>query len=283
VHKGHKKILDCLVSEAEKISGTPVVFTLQPHPRKVLFPQQTDLALLNTLEEKTNKLKEAGVKVLIEYPFTKEFAEYTSGEFIEDILYKQLKIKTLIIGYDHRFGKDRQGDPEILKTYAAPFGFEVIKVEAFRENGNEISSTKIRKALEAGDLLTANRFLGYPYNLEGSVISGDTLGRTIRFPTANIKPADKEKLIPRRGVYAVDIVFNNTRYKGMLNIGNRPTVSNQKRETIEVHIFDFNTDIYGKTVTLIFKQFIRDEQKFGSTEELKHQLEKDKKMILAFK
>jgi riboflavin kinase / FMN adenylyltransferase len=283
VHKGHKKILDRLVAEAQKINGTPVVFTLKPHPRKVLFPEQTDLGMLNTPEEKLEKLIDSGVAVLIEYPFTKAFADYTSCEFIEEILFKKLKIKSLIIGYDHRFGKDRQGDPEILKACAAPFGFEVIKVDAYKENDNEISSTKIRKALEAGDLHTVTRFLGYEYHLKGTVTEGDKIGRTISFPTANIEITDREKLIPRKGVYAVDVLFNNLPYKGMLNIGNRPTVSNQKRLTVEVHIFDFNEMIYGKPVTLILNRFIREEQKFSTIEELKSQLARDKQIISALK
>jgi riboflavin kinase/FMN adenylyltransferase len=282
VHLGHKKIVSRLVAEAQKISGTPVVFTLNPHPRKVLFPEQTDLAMLNSPEEKTQKLREAGVAVLIEYPFTKAFSNLSSCEFIEEILYKKLRIKKLIVGYDHRFGKDRQGDPDILKTCAAPFGFDVIKVDAFKEGGTEISSTRIRKAIEAGEIEAANHRLGYPYTMEGTVVEGTQIGRTIGFPTANIEMRDSEKLIPRKGVYAVEVLLRGTHYKGMLNIGTRPTVSEGGNRTLEVHLFDFDGDIYGESVTVYLRHFIREERKFADREALKKQLEEDKKVIINY-
>ncbi len=283
VHKGHKKILNTLVSEAEQLNGTPVVFTFKPHPRKVLFPNQTDLAMLNTDREKIQKLKEAGVAVLIEYPFSIEFANYTSCEFIENILYKKLKIKTLIMGYDHRFGKDRQGDYDMLKACALSYGFKLIKVDAYKENGREISSTKIRKALEAGDIQAAGQCLGYDYSIQGKVIAGNKIGRTIGFPTANIEIDNQEKLIPRTGVYAVDVLLKKHIYKGMLNIGKRPTFSNQNQISLEVNLFDFNENIYKQSLTLFFKHFIREEQKFASVQALQNQLKKDKDFIISLK
>jgi riboflavin kinase/FMN adenylyltransferase len=186
----------------------------------------------------------------------------------------------LIIGYDHRFGKDRQGDPDVLKKCAARFGIEVIKVDEYKIEGEEVSSTKIRKALEQGRIEHANNLLGYRYTFEGHVISGNKIGRTLGFPTANIEPADPEKLIPHKGVYDVELIIRKKCYRGMLNIGTRATVSNQIHTVLEVHLFDFSRNIYRENVTILFNRFIREEKKFLNTEHLKEQLEIDKKMIL---
>ncbi len=278
VHLGHKKILNVLVKEAEKINGEPVVLTLYPHPRKILDPSFKDLFLLNTLEEKAELLEKAGIKHLIIYPFTRDFASLTSCDFIEKILFNKLNVKKLIVGYDHRFGKDRQGDINILKKCAAPFNIDVLKVDAFTLDNKKVSSTTIRNALLTGKIENANTCLDYEYFISGKVISGNKIGRTIGFPTANIE-IHEEKLIPKNGVYAVKVLISEKEYAGMLNIGSRPTVNTEKNLTVEVHIFDFEGDLYEKNIKIIFKNFIREEQKFPDKQALKRQLIKDKTRI----
>jgi len=281
VHLGHRKILEKTVKEAEKLNGEPVVFTLYPHPRKVLDPNFKDLFLLNTLDEKAKLLENAGIKHLVIYPFTKNFATMSSCDFIENILHKNMNTKSLIVGYDHRFGKDRQGNIDILRNCAEPFDIDVIKVDAFMLNKETISSTKIRNAVLEGNIEKANICLGYDYFLSGTVISGNKIGRTIGFPTANID-VHNEKLIPKSGVYAVKINISGTEYKGMINIGNRPTIDTNTANTVEVHIFNFQGNLYGKDIRIIFKKYIREEQKFPNTESLKQQLLKDKTIINSF-
>ncbi len=276
VHLGHKKILNRLVREAEKINGEPVVLTLYPHPRKVLDPNFKDLFLLNTLDEKAQLLENAGIKHLIIYPFTKEFASLSSCDFIEKFLYKRLNVKKLIVGYDHRFGKDRQGNIDILRNCADPFNIDVIKVDAFMLNNETVSSTKIRNALFEGNIEKANIYLDYEYFLTGEVISGNKIGRTLGFPTANID-VHHEKLIPKSGVYAVKVIIEKNEYKGMINIGTRPTVSLSSDSTVEAHVFDFQGNLYSKKIQIIFKKYIREERKFVDKEALKLQLLKDKK------
>ncbi len=281
VHLGHRKILEKTVKEAEKLNGEPVVFTLYPHPRKVLDSNFKDLFLLNTLDEKAKLLENAGIKHLVIYPFTKDFASLSSCDFIQNILYKKLNVKNLIVGYDHRFGKDRQGNIDILRNCAEPFNIDVQKVDAFILNNETVSSTKIRNAVLKGDIEKANICLGYDYFLSGTVISGNKIGRTIGFPTANID-VHNEKLIPKSGVYAVIINISGTEYKGMINIGNRPTIATNTANTVEVHIFDFQGNLYDKNIQIIFKKYIREEQKFPNTEALKQQLLKDKTIINSF-
>ncbi len=280
VHLGHKKILDVLVKEAEKINGEPVVLTLYPHPRKILDPSFKDLFLLNTLEEKAELLEKAGIKHLIIYPFTRDFASLTSCDFIEKILFNKLNVRKLIVGYDHRFGKDRQGNINILKKCTQPFNIDILKVDAFTLNNKKVSSTTIRNALLSGKIENANTCLGYDYFISGKVISGNKIGRTIGFPTANIE-IHEEKLIPENGVYAVKVLISEKEYAGMLNIGSRPTVNTEKNLTVEVHIFDFQEDLYDKNIKIIFKHFIREEQKFPDKQALKQQLIKDKKEVLS--
>lgn len=275
VHLGHKKILNTLVEKAKKINGETVVFTLFPHPRKVLFPDTNDLFFLNTINEKAKLLKDAGVKHLIIFPFTKDFASLTACDFIEEILYKKLKIKQLVVGYDHRFGKDMQGDLLELKKCSDRFGIDVTKVNALIKEGITISSTKVRNKLLTGNIEVANSFLAYEYNISGKVISGNKIGRKLGFPTANIE-VDSNKLIPAEGVYAVKIFIDNTKYIGMLNIGTRPTINTSKQKVIEVHIFDFEKDIYDSVVEIKFIKFIRNEIKFANIENLRKQLIIDK-------
>ena len=281
VHKGHMEILDSLKSEAKKIGGESVVFTLYPHPRKVLRPSEKELFLLNTIDEKTELLKKAGIDNLIIYPFTLEFAKLSSCNFIEKILYKKIRLKQLIVGFDHHFGKDRQGNLEILRNCADPFGFEIKKVEALEDTGKKISSSWIRTLITDGKIVKANEYLDYEYFIKGLVVSGEKLGRTMGFPTANIKVIEKEKLIPKRGVYAVKIKLDSREYEGMLNIGIRPTVSSNFETKIEVHIFNFSGDLYNKTLKIKFINFIRDEIKFADKNHLKAQLISDKETALS--
>lgn len=281
VHKGHTKILTRLIQEAKSIDGESVVFTLYPHPRKILFPEEKKIFLLNTLDEKIELLEKAGIDKLIIYPFTKEFAQLNSCDFIEKILFNKLNVKQLIVGFDHHFGKDRQGNLEILRNCANPFGFDIIKVDALEYEGKKISSTRIRNLIISGDIEKANFLLAYDYYITGSVVSGNKIGRTIGFPTANIQIKEQDKLIPKRGVYAVKIKTENKVYKGMLNIGTRPTVSSKIKTNIEVHIFDFNEILYNKEIRICFKKYIREEKKFPDKAQLQKQLSEDKRIALS--
>ena len=282
VHKGHTKILNRLIQEAKSIDGESVVFTLYPHPRKVLFPEEKEIFLLNTLDEKIELLEKAGVDNLIIYPFTKDFAQLNSCDFIEKILYNKLNVKQLIVGFDHHFGKDRQGNLEILRNCANPFGFDIIKVDALEYEEKKISSTRIRNLIISGDIEKANFLLAYDYFITGSVISGNKIGRTIGFPTANIQIKEQDKLIPKKGVYAVKIKTEDKVYKGMLNIGTRPTVSSKFETNIEVHIFDFSENLYNKEIRICFKKYIREEKKFPDKAQLQKQLSEDKRIALSF-
>jgi riboflavin kinase / FMN adenylyltransferase len=275
VHLGHQKILARLKESAERSKGETVVITFWPHPKLVLHPEENTLKLLNTFEEKAALLKKQGVKHLIRIPFTKEFSQLTSEEFIVQILVERIGTKKLIIGYDHHFGKNREGSFEQLKTNAFRYGFEVEEIPRQDIDHIAISSTKIRHALDAGDITTANHFLGTAYQLSGRIISGDKLGRVLGYPTANIEIDTNYKLIPPDGIYAVTVEYEHQLLKGMLYIGNRPTINGAKR-TIEVNIFDFDKDIYGDTLTLYFHQRIRLDMKFADLESLKRQMKIDK-------
>jgi riboflavin kinase/FMN adenylyltransferase len=241
----------------------------------VLFPDDNELKLLNTLPEKIELLEKYGVDHLIVYPFTKEFSRLTSIEFVRNILVNSIQTKRLVIGYNHHFGRNREGSFEHLKEYGPLYGFEVEEIPAKDIDHIQISSTKIRNALLIGDVRTATAYLGHIYSLTGTVVKGKQLGRTIGYPTANLQVTDTYKLIPGDGVYAVKIKHKNVFYGGMLNIGNNPTVEG-KGKSIEVNIFDFDKMIYGDEATIYFIERLRDEVKFNNLEELKEQLAKDK-------
>lgn len=275
VHVGHQKILSRLKEIARKNNGETVVITFWPHPRLVLYPEQTDLKLLNTFEEKAELLRRQGIDHLVRIPFTKEFSNLTSEQFIKMVLVEAIGTKKLVIGYDHRFGKNREGSFEHLKENASVYGFEVEEIPRQDIDHVAVSSTKIRNALLAGDVKTSGELLGRPYSVTGRVIKGEKIGRIIGFPTANIEVDFRHKLIPADGSYAVKILQGGKEYSGMMNIGYRPTVSG-KTKTIEVHIFDFNQEIYGEALTVMFIERIRDERKFNDIEALKEQLQKDK-------
>ncbi len=276
VHLGHQKIINRICEIAKSIKGETVLITFWPHPRLVLYPNEHHLRLLSTFKEKKKQLHQSGIDHLVTIPFTKEFSQLTSEEFIQRILVEKIHTKKLVIGYDHRFGKNREGSFDYLKSHSHEFGFELEEIS--RQDVDEIgvSSTKIRQALEIGDIKTANRYLGRPYELNGFVVKGQQIGRSIGFPTANIYIPSDYKLIPRDGVYAVEIRVEGQMFNAMLNIGNRPTVDGT-RKTIESHLFGFQGDLYGKPITVFFREFIREERKFEDLNALKKQLVQDQK------
>lgn len=279
VHLGHQKIISRLKDVAQKHQGETVLLTFYPHPRMVLFPEDNELKLLNTQQEKIHLLEKYGVDHLIIYPFTKEFSRLTSVEFVRNILVNSIHTKKLIIGYNHHFGRNREGSFEHLKEFGPIYGFDVEEIPAKDIDNIDVSSTKIRGALQAGDVETANSYLGHSYSICGKVMHGNELGRTIGYPTANIFIDDKYKLIPMDGVYAVEVEVKGKKFGGMLNVGNNPTIAGKGR-SIEVNIFDFNETIYGEDATIFFIKRLRDELKFAGLDELKNALAIDKQNAL---
>jgi riboflavin kinase / FMN adenylyltransferase len=275
VHVGHQKIFSRLREIASRNQGESVVITFWPHPRLVLHPEDDSLKVLNTFEEKAELLKEQGINHLIRIPFTKEFSQLTSEQFIKKILVDTIGTKKLVIGYDHHFGKNREGSFEQLKLNGPKYGFDVEEIPRQDVDHVGVSSTKIRKALEEGDIETATHFLGKPYSLTGRVVAGDKLGRIIGYPTANLEIEVKHKLIPMDGIYAVTVSHEHDQYGGMLYIGNRPTINGTK-QNIEVNIFDFNKDIYGESLTVHLHKQIRGDKKLSDLEALKNQIDLDK-------
>ncbi|GAB2453791.1 riboflavin biosynthesis protein [Hymenobacter qilianensis] len=281
VHVGHQKILHRLLEVARQSGGPAVVITYWPHPRLVLDPPPThpeplDLQLLSTLDERIERLEQFGVDYLLIVPFTREFAQLSSEEYIQQLLLRTVGTKKLVIGYDHRFGKNREGGFEYLSKHADRYGLEVEEIPREDVDAVGVSSTRIRRALLSGDIATANRHLGYPYSLTGKVVRGQQLGRTIGFPTANLELEEASKLVPAHGVYAVlATTADGDVQQGMLNIGVRPTVGGNLAQTIEVHLLDFSDDIYEQPLTIQLIARLRDEQKFANLDELKAQLAKD--------
>ncbi|MFZ5970218.1 MAG: bifunctional riboflavin kinase/FAD synthetase [Bacteroidota bacterium] len=275
VHLGHQKILGRLREMAERTHGETVVITFWPHPRFILNPADPTLKILNTFEEKAELLKEQGVQHLLRIPFTREFSQISSNDFITKILVERIGTKKLVIGYDHRFGKNREGSFEQLKRNGPTYGFEVEEIPRHEVDNIGVSSSKIRKALEAGDIDTATHLLGRPYSLSGQVVKGDKLGRMLGFPTANIDVDSHHKLIPLEGIYAATVEHQQQIYQGMLYIGNRPTVDGSKRN-IEVNIFHFDQEIYGERLKINLIAALRQDIRFSDLEGLKEQLQKDK-------
>jgi len=280
VHIGHRKILDRLIRQAEKKGLYSTVLTFFPHPRMVL-QQDSGLKLLNTLEEKIAILEETGLDCLVIHPFTKEFSRLTAEEFVVDNLFHELNARKVIIGYDHRFGRNRTADIGDLREYGNELGFEVEEIPAQEINEVSVSSTKIRRALEEGDIPTANRYLGYPYMLSGTITKGKGLGRTLNFPTANLKIPESYKLVPKNGAYVIKSTVEGTSLYGMMNIGVNPTVDGKSR-SIEIHFFDYSEDLYGKLIRVEVLHRLRDEQKFDSLDALRQQLDRDKIIALDF-
>ncbi len=276
VHLGHQKIIKRLVELKNKQGGEIVVFTFDPHPRKVLFPEQKDLKLITSTSEKCEILKQFGVDHVLVFPFTKEFSQIQANDYISEVIAKGLKTKTLVIGYDHRFGSNREGNIDTLKRFASTYHFNVEEIPAQEINQLNVSSTRIRKAIEEGDIQTANDFLGYSFFITGKVVRGKQLGRTIGYPTANILIGNEDKLIPKIGVYAVNVLIGKQSYKGMLNIGINPTTDTDNTIKTEVNIFDFDQDIYEESIKVEFVKRIRNEKKFANLDELKQGLANDK-------
>ena len=279
VHLGHQAIFRTMKQEADAINGETVVITFYPHPRIVLGLDSENLKFINTQGKKINRLEEAGIDHLIIVPFNKDFAGISSEAFINDLVLEKIHPKIIVTGFDHHFGKDRGGSFDMLSKIGKEKGFKVVKVEAHYENDVPVSSTKIRKLLNNGAVKAANNFLGYEYSITGKVVKGKSIGRDIGFPTANIEVADEFKLIAAVGVYACRVQYMSQVYKGMCNIGYRPTVDHGDL-TIEVHIFEFNQQIYGEEITIIFVDRMRDERKFDGLKELSNQLKLDQESAL---
>jgi riboflavin kinase/FMN adenylyltransferase len=252
-----------------------VLFTFHPHPRIVLHPEDHNLELIQSIDRRVKKLEKAGIDHLILHPFTKEFAKQSATEFVRNVLVNKLNVKLMTIGYNHHFGRNREGNIDLLRELAPIYSFEVEEIPAFRHGDLSISSTKIRRAIKDGDITKANAFLGSPFCFKGNVIQGDKIGSEIGFPTANLNVIEETQIIPAIGVYAVRVKKDGDIYSGMMNIGVRPTVSSNSDKRIEVHIFNFDETIYGTDIEVFVIAKIRDEMSFGSLEELKTQLSKD--------
>lgn len=280
VHIGHTEILKKLTQNTHDGEFESTVLTFFPHPRTVL-QGKSDLKLLNTINEKISLLENIGIENLIIHPFDEKFAELSAEEFSKTILVDQLQVQKIIIGYDHRFGKNRTADINDLISFGTQYGFEVEQISAKEIDAISISSTKIRNALELGDIDLANQYLGYSYFLSGTVVKGKQLGRIIGFPTANIKLDEDYKLVPKNGVYIVYAKIDDKLVNGMMNIGFNPTVEG-KNKTIEVHLFDFNSDLYNHKIKISIIHPIRSEQKFESVAVLKQQLIKDKEFSIQY-
>ncbi|WP_276379584.1 bifunctional riboflavin kinase/FAD synthetase [Flavobacterium sp. H4147] len=280
VHIGHKKILERITQNTENGKYESLVLTFFPHPRMVL-QEKSEIKLLNTISEKTKLLEATGIENLIIHPFDESFSRLTAEEFVHSILVDQFHIHKIIIGHDHRFGRNRTANIDNLIAFGAEYGFEVEQITAQEIQDVSVSSTKIRKALQEGNMNLANDYLGYDYFLTGEVVKGKQLGRTIGFPTANIQIDEEYKLIPKNGVYVVKAFIDDLEVYGMMNIGFNPTINGQK-QTIEVNLFDFDADIYGKKIEVSLLQYLREEQKFGSLDLLKAQLNKDQQDSLTF-
>lgn len=305
VHLGHQKIIYKLVEKAKTLNGESVILTFFPHPRMILNPGDHQLKMINTMAEKANLLKDLGVDHLIITPFTRDFSNQTAEEYIKEVLIKQIGMKAMVIGYDHRFGKDRSGSLTDLRHFGELYHYEVDEIPEQDIHDLAVSSTRIRKALAIGDVDAAHELMGHPYSLTGKVIRGDQIGRTLGYPTANLFVEESYKLIPSDGIYAVTVEIqesknknqeiqnpfdpiyskllsaNSKLYKGMAYIGHRPTI-NGMSQNIEVNIFDFAEDIYHQTIQMNFLHFIRHDVKFEGLEKLKEQLAKDKESTLEF-
>lgn len=285
VHQGHRQILAQMLKEARSIGGETVIITFYPHPRKVISSIPGEVKLLTTLQEKTALLEQAGIDHLVVVPFNHHFAQFSAEEFVQEFLFAEFHPHTVIIGYDHRFGKGRSGDYHLLEKMGETLGFRVMEIDEQMLQASAISSTRIRQAILQHQVEEATALLGYPYFFEGIVMEGNQLGRTLGFPTANLQITEEDKLIPANGVYVVAVtIFSADRKEqinkwGMMNIGIRPTVDGKNR-VIEVHLFSFDTTIYQQILQVKLLHFIREEVKFNSFEELKNQLAADRQTAL---
>jgi len=277
VHLGHRKIIEDLNEIKTANNLRSVIVTFDPHPQIILRNKhQKGIKILSTIDEKIRLFEKYGIDLVYIINFTYEFSLTNAENFYKDYLIDNIGLTDIVLGFDHNFGKNREGNYETLKTLSGKYGFDVHRVEEFKVDGEHINSTRIRNLMYEGEIEEATRLLGDYYGLEGKVILGDRRGRQIGFPTANIEPLSSYKLIPNNGVYLVSVEINNIRYFGMMNIGYRPTVSDNPKIILEVNIFDFNHDIYGEIVKINFVDYLREEKKFNSLEELKEQITKDK-------
>lgn len=281
VHAGHRAIMDTVVRKAKQRKARSVIVTFDPHPREIINPGDAGIKLLTTLKERREILEELGIDTMVVIPFDRDFSLLSSEEFVRDVIYKKIGVSEFVIGYDHQFGKDREGTIETIEEQGKKLGFDAYVVSKREVGAKTVSSTAIRNAISVeGEVKQAAEFLQRPYRLNGMVIHGDKRGKKIGFPTANIKPEDARKIIPKDGVYAVNVRSEGNWYGGMMNIGTRPTFEGKER-TLEVHLFDFQEDIYGKEIQVRFIKRIRDEQKFSGIDEIKAQLEKDREKALS--
>jgi len=279
VHKGHKALIKKVVEKAEKRNARSVIVSFDPHPREIINSGPESIELLTTLKERSKLMEKLGVDILLIIPFTRDFSLKSSEEFVEEDLFKKIGIEEFVIGYDHHFGKDRQGSIDTVEKMSKELNFEAYVVSKKEVGETTVSSTKIRNLLsQQGDIKKASNLLGWPYSLEGMVVHGQKRGKSIGFPTANLVVDNQKKLIPANGVYAVKVDLNNQTFKGMMNIGYRPTFKDDSEKSMEVYIFDFSRDIYGQTLKVVFVDKIRDEQKFESKQDLIDQLYQDKKI-----
>ena len=275
VHKGHRAILDKVVRRAQAVNGESVLITFDPHPRKFLFPDQL-LGIITPLQTKLSLLHDAGITHTVVVPFNKDFANLSAKEYIENFLVNHFHPQSIVIGYDHRFGHDRKGDIQLLKDLAPAYNYELIEISAQLIDAAAVSSSRIRKAITDGHMEEAVHMLGRNFTLKGEVVHGNKLGRTLGYPTANLKPADPEQIIPAIGIYAIRAIHNGQLCNGMLSIGHNPTVTDKKELRIEANLFDFNRDIYGDDLEIVFIKKLREEQKFESLDALVNQLHADK-------
>ena len=280
VHRGHRVILERLTALAKKEHAESVLFTFHPHPRMVLFPSDNDLKLLSTQEEKIALLEATGLDHLLVIPFSRQFSRMHATEYVRDVLVGSIGVHSLVIGYDHRFGRNREGDLRLLEQLGEAFDFNLEEIPAQEVDHVKVSSTKVREALHTGQVTLANELLGYRYPLSGVVVKGDQLGRTLGFPTANIGAIDPYKLVPGNGVYAVTVQLRSGAHSGMLYIGERPTLDGGAGHlVVEVNIFDLDRDLYGETISVRFVERIRADERFADLDALKEQLHKDRDTV----
>ncbi len=279
VHLGHQKIISRMCELASQIDGETMMLTFFPHPRMVLYPEDHGLELLSSQEEKIKLLEKTGIDHLLIIPFTGDVAQLSPTEYVRDILVNKLHVDTMIVGYDHRFGRNRAGDFKDLEHYSETYNFKLEQIQVKEIDNINISSTKIRNALKDGEVKKASQYLGYNYSLSGVVIKGESIGKTIGFPTANLKLDFDLKLKPQNGVYAVKCYTDDECVQGMLNIGVRPTINSKQELTIEVHLIDWSGDLYDKHITLELVEKVRNESKFESIEALAKQLQLDEEKV----
>ncbi|NCX95824.1 MAG: riboflavin biosynthesis protein RibF [Chitinophagia bacterium] len=281
VHLGHKAILAKVVETAQAINGNSIVITFHPHPRKLLYPQQS-LGLITPLEDKIKYLTQAGIAHVVVVPFTEAFAQLSALEYIEQFIVKKFNPKCFVIGYDHRFGNDRKGNFQLLEAQAAHWGYNVVEISAKLIDDASISSTRIRQALISGDMPLAQSMLGREFSLKGTVIKGKQIGRTIGFPTANIQPHDADQIIPATGIYVLKAEFEGQELRGVLSIGYNPTVSADNKLHIEAYFFDFNQDIYNKEIILMPLHYLRQELNLPNLDVLQKQIQEDCRQAALF-